>query len=76
MIEAKVIADSINDGNRITTLQLKYHRFIHSEFMTHRMFSRSASSSRAIPINKSCNPCFFFMVISLFVGIKARKKFT
>lgn len=53
-IEAKVIADSyhLNDRNRITTLQLKYHRFIHAEFMTHRVFSRSASSSRAIPINK------------------------
>lgn len=54
MIEAKVIADSfhLNPLNRITTLQLKYHRFIHAEFMTHRVFSRSASSSRAIPINK------------------------
>jgi len=52
MIEVKMIADSIFDNIRICTLQLKYHRFIHGEFMTHRVFSRSASSSRAIPINK------------------------
>lgn len=53
MIEVKVIADSINSaGERITTMQLKYPRFIHSEFMTHRVFSRNASSSRAIPVIK------------------------
>ena len=50
---AKVIADSIStDGIRLTTMELSYPRFIHSEFMTHRMFSRNASSSRAIPIEK------------------------
>lgn len=53
MIEAKIIADSMSvDGIRLTTMQLKYHRFIHSEFMTHRVFSRNASSSRAIPVSK------------------------
>jgi thymidylate synthase ThyX len=31
---------------------LTYPRFIHSEVMTHRVFSRNAASSRAIPINK------------------------
>jgi len=52
-IEAQVITDSIAPTNkRITTLQLKYPRFIHSEFMTHRVFSRNASSSRAIPVAK------------------------
>lgn len=52
MIEVKIIEDSIYKKNRICTLQLKYHRYIHGEFMTHRVFSRSASSSRAIPILK------------------------
>lgn len=53
MIEAKVIDDSVSPGGvRLTTLQLKYPRFIHSEFMTHRVFSRNAASSRAIPIAK------------------------
>lgn len=52
-ISAKVIADSLSpSGTRITTLQLLYPRFIHSEFMTHRVFSRNASSSRAIPVAK------------------------
>lgn len=51
-ISAKVIADSIANGRRLTTLQLSYPRFIHAEFMTHRVFSRNASSSRAIPAAK------------------------
>lgn len=52
-IEAIVVADSESEHwDRITTLQLTYPRFIHSEFMTHRVFSRSASSSRAIPVRK------------------------
>lgn len=49
---AKVVASSNCDGTRIDTLELKYPRFIHAEFMTHRMFSRNASSSRAIPVEK------------------------
>ena len=52
-IQAKIIADSISDtGKRITTFQLLYPRFIHAELMTHRVFSRNASSSRAIPVKK------------------------
>lgn len=52
-ITAKIIADSISgDDIRLTTLQLRYPRFIHSEFMTHRLFSRNASSSRAIPVER------------------------
>lgn len=53
MIEAKIVEDSISPtGIRLTTFVLTYPRFIHSEFMTHRMFSRNASSSRAIPVKK------------------------
>jgi thymidylate synthase ThyX len=52
-IEAKIVADSINlQGNRITSFLLTYPRFIHSELMTHRLFSRNSASSRAIPFNK------------------------
>lgn len=52
-IIAKVIADSIGaESPRITSLQLRYPRFIHAELMTHRVFSRSASSSRAIPVER------------------------
>ena len=51
--EVKILADSIGpNGVRLTTFQLKYPRYIHSEMMTHRLFSRNASSSRAIPIEK------------------------
>lgn len=39
-------------GTRLTTLELEYPRFIHAEFMTHRDFSRNASSSRAIPVKR------------------------
>lgn len=54
MIKATVIADSVHHatGTRITTFELVYPRFIHSEFMTHRVFNRNASSSRAIPTAK------------------------
>lgn len=54
MISAKIIADSYNPSldSRITTFELVYPRFIHGELMTHRMFSRNAASSRAIPIDK------------------------
>ena len=52
--EAKIILDSENpyNGIRLTTMQLRYPRFIHAELMTHRVFSRNASSSRAIPVEK------------------------
>lgn len=50
--KVEIIEDSTNpfNGERLTTIQLTYWRSIHAEFMTHRMFSRNASSSRAIPI--------------------------
>ena len=52
-VSAKVIKDSISpDGVRITTLELEYPRIIHSELMTHRVFSRNSASSRAIPVSK------------------------
>lgn len=54
MISVKIIADSYNVefDSRVTTFELIYPRFIHSELMTHRVFSRNAASSRAIPIKK------------------------
>lgn len=49
---ASVICDSVNPaGSRLTSMALTYPRFVHSELMTHRQFSRSSSSSRAIPIS-------------------------
>lgn len=53
-ITAKIIADSCStSGKRITTFELEYPRFIHAELMTHRVFSRNAASSRAIPVSRS-----------------------
>lgn len=52
-ITAEIIADSVNpQGCRLTTYVLEYPRFIHSELLTHRVFSKNAASSRAIPIEK------------------------
>lgn len=52
-ISAKVIKDSLSPWEeRLTTLQLRYPRWILAEFNTHRIFSRNSSSSRAIPVNK------------------------
>lgn len=53
-ITAEVIEDSVSkyNGKRITTLQLEYPRYVHSEHLKHREQSISASSSRAIPSSK------------------------
>ena len=50
---ATVILDSVNPvGVRLITLQLSFQRFLLPEFNTHRVFSRSAGSSRAIPVSR------------------------
>lgn len=50
---AKVIEDSKSFRcGRITSIQVRYPRFILPEVNTHRVFSRSSSSSRAIPVKK------------------------
>jgi thymidylate synthase ThyX len=55
-VDVKILADSTttydkcSHKTRITTFQLRYPRIIHSEFMTHRVFSRNSGSSRARPI--------------------------
>lgn len=51
LITAKVIADSISpEGNRMTTMEIEYPRFILAELNTHRMLSKNSASSRAIPV--------------------------
>ena len=52
MYEAKIIADSVCAGHRLTTMQLTHPRIVHAEFNTHCAFARNASSSRAIPFAK------------------------
>lgn len=54
-ITAKTILRSRNAAapeKVLSTLLLRYPRFIHAELMTHRVFSRNAASSRAIPVKK------------------------
>lgn len=52
-ITAKVIQDSTSlKSVRLLTFELEYPRFIHSEVMTHRMLSKNAASSRAIPVER------------------------
>ena len=47
---ARIICDSVSpDGVRLTTMQVKMHRFVLAEMNTHRAFSRNSASSRAIP---------------------------
>ena len=52
---ARIVAHSKgydHNHNDLITFHLMYPRFIHSEMMTHKDFSRSAASSRAIPVRK------------------------
>jgi hypothetical protein len=50
---SKIWADSLSpDGNRLTTFEVTFPRFVLAEFNTHRMLSRNSASSRAIPTEK------------------------
>lgn len=50
---AEVIEDSVTEeGHRLTTMEVRFHRFVLAEFNTHRVFSRNSASSRAIPLRK------------------------
>lgn len=52
-IEAEIIAHSKNQfGDELVTYLVTFPRIILPEVLTHRMFSRNTSSSRAIPISK------------------------
>lgn len=53
-ITVKVLQDSfaVTTGKRIVTFEAEMPRMIWSECLTHRLFSRNAASSRAIPVKK------------------------
>lgn len=53
-IIARVVAKSKNiyTEDIITTFELEYPRIVHSHLLTHRVFSRNSSSSRAVPVSK------------------------
>lgn len=50
--ESILASRNMKSGDILHTLLLRYPRWIHSEFMTHRAMSRNAASSRAIPVKK------------------------
>lgn len=51
MYVAEIVADSLSpDDWRLTTMRLRFPRFVLAELNTHRVFSRNAASSRAISI--------------------------
>jgi thymidylate synthase ThyX len=70
-ISAEILLDSwSHSGYRLTTFKLKYPRYIHSEVMTHRVFSRNASSSRAIPIERMIQDVINDPVVPIFMENK------
>lgn len=53
MISAKIIQHSNSWlGVPLVTYVLEYPRYIHSELLTHRVFSKNSASSRAIPLKR------------------------
>ena len=72
MISAKVLQHSMCAVTRkpIVTLECEYPRFIHSEIMTHRVFSRNGASSRAIPVNAVVDHVNEFPAIPVYWGLK------
>lgn len=67
MLQASFMAEHPN-VRPIYTLQLRYPRFIHAELMTHRVFSRNASSSRAVPVPRLIEDIRRDPAIPLFWG--------
>lgn len=51
-IGAEIIADSICNDHRITSMVVTIPRIVLAEWNTHRALSRNSSSSRAIPFDK------------------------
>lgn len=50
---ARIVCDSIGPhGIRLTTMEMMGWQASHPDFMTHRMFSRNAASTRAIPARR------------------------
>lgn len=56
-ISSKIIArsKSVSSNIELITYELEYPKYIHGEVMTHRVFSRNAQSSRAIPVETMIN---------------------
>lgn len=69
--EAILVSRNMADPNpdrKLATLLLRYPRWIHAELMTHRVFSRNAASSRAIPVSKMIEGILADPAVPLFWG--------
>jgi hypothetical protein len=82
-ISAIVVLKSWASGPtpEIVTLHLRYPRFIHAELITHRVFSRNARSSRAVPVHKMLKEIWYDGVSPLYwgsnqAGMQAGKELT
>lgn len=81
-VSVDVIKHSSYEGHPdLITLRLVYPRFIHAEYMTHRVMSRNASSSRAIPVktmlrNIRSNPAKPLYWGENIAGMQAGKELT
>lgn len=73
-ISAEVVLASRHAQTKHTlwTLLLRYPRWIHAEFMTHREFARNAASSRAIPIHRLIQSAIDEPAIPMFWGRNQR----
>lgn len=71
---ARILADSQHPlaASRLVTMELKYPRLIHAEMLRHRMFSRNASSSRAIPAEKMLASVFDDPFIPIAWGLNQK----
>lgn len=50
---AEILADSVSpNGDRLTTFEITFPRFVLSEFNTHCAISRNSASSRAVPVHR------------------------
>jgi hypothetical protein len=53
MSNCEIVADSVINYTRVTTIRYEIWRPLHSELMTYRRCARNASSSRAVPFSKN-----------------------
>ncbi len=67
-IQARVLADSIFSGSRLTTMEVTFPRYTLAEFNTHRLLSRNSASSRAIPVWKKLFDVLNYPVIPIGLG--------
>ncbi len=56
----------------LSTLLLRYPRWVHAELMTHRVFSRNSASSRAIPVAKLLRDVIENPAVPLYWGKNER----